>query len=131
MPTGQGVTFYVDNVALIGKARAWITKVIKFKYILVGFGVGWLMYSILTILKAPTLLFYGFVNGLIVWPHHAIPLFVGGMLGRYYFRKKFGERKWRAYAPILLAGYGCGVSLVGMVCVSIVLISKSISQVVF
>jgi hypothetical protein len=39
--------------------------------------------------------------------------------------------RWRAYAPILLAGYSCGVGLIGMTSIAIALISKSVSQVVF
>ena len=94
-------------------------------------GIGVVLYTILTLAGAPPLLFYGAVGGLMAWPHHAIPLFFGAMLSRYYFARKFGEKKWKAYAPILLAGYACGFSLIGMTSISIVLIAKSISQVVF
>jgi hypothetical protein len=53
------------------------------------------------------------------------------MLGRYYFRKRFLDVKWRAYAPILMAGYGCGVGLIGMTTVALKLISSAVKQTVF
>ncbi|MBM3277288.1 MAG: hypothetical protein FJY95_04305, partial [Candidatus Handelsmanbacteria bacterium] len=43
----------------------------------------------------------------------------------------FGEERWSSYAPILLAGYSCGVGLIGMTSIAVALISKAISQVVF
>ena len=89
------------------------------------------MYLILAALKAPTLFFFGFVGSLATWPHFVILQFAGALLGRFYFARRFGESKWRAYAPILLAGYYCGMGLIGMTSVSVVLISKAVSQVVF
>ena len=59
------------------------------------------------------------------------PQFLGAMLGRYYFRKRFGHVKWRAYAPILMAGYGCGVGLIGMTTVALKLISSAVKQTIF
>ena len=37
----------------------------------------------------------------------------GALLGRYYFLKKYGPM-WRQYAPVLLAGFSCGMGLCGM-----------------
>ena len=65
------------------------------------------------------------------WPHFAIPQFVGAILGRRVFRRRFGAVKWRAYEPILLAGYSCGMGLIGMTSIAIALISKAVSQIVF
>ena len=47
-------------------------------------------------------------------------------MGRYYF-----QPRWRAYAPILLAGYSCGMGLVGMSSIALALISKAVSSIVF
>jgi len=52
-------------------------------------------------------------------------------LGRYHFQKRFGEERWRAYTPILLAGYSCGMGLVGMSSIALALISKAVSSIVF
>lgn len=108
-----------------------LKDIIKPELIGAGFAVGGLMYLILAALKAPTLFFFGFVGSLATWPHFVILQFAGALLGRYYFARRFGESKWRAYAPILLAGYYCGMGLIGMTSVSVVLISKAVSQVVF
>ena len=100
-------------------------------YILAGFVVGGAMYMVLSALKAPTLVFFGFVGGLSQWPHFVLLMFAGAMLGRFYFAKRFGTAKWNAYAPILLAGYSCGMGLIAMTSIAVALISKAVSQVVF
>ena len=66
-----------------------------------------------------------------MWPHFVILQFAGALLGRYYFARRFGESKWKAYAPIILAGYSCGMGLIGMTSIAIALISKAVSSVVF
>jgi len=129
-PPSQGA-LYLDSLGVISRASAFILRIIRWQYILIGLGIGTVLYTILTLAGAPALLFYGCVGGVLAWPHHSIPLFIGAMLSRYYFARKFGEKKWKAYAPILLAGYACGSSLIGMTSIAIVLIAKSISQVVF
>ena len=73
----------------------------------------------------------GFIAGLGTFPHFVFPQFAGALLGRYYFRKRFGKERWRAYAPILLAGYSCGMGLIGMTAVGLVLISKAVSQIAY
>ena len=35
---------------------------------------------------------------------------VGAFIGRYFFFKKYGPM-WRQYAPVLLAGFSCGMGL--------------------
>ena len=108
-----------------------LADIIKPEYIIVGFVTGGLLYLALVAIKVPVLAFFGFVNGLAQWPHFVILNFAGAMLGRYHFQKRFGESKWNAYAPILLAGYSCGMGLIGMTSIAVALISKAVSQVVF
>jgi len=108
-----------------------VTEVIKWKVILTGFSAGWLIYIVLAVVGAPRLLFYGFASGVAMWPHMTIPMFFGAMLRRFYFERKFGVAKWRAYAPILLAGFSCGMGLVGMTSIAVALIAKSISPVIY
>ena len=57
--------------------------------------------------------------------------FVGAMIGRFYLEKRFGVERWYAYAPIVFAGYSCGVGLIGMTSIALALISKAVSQVIF
>ena len=108
-----------------------LLDIIKWEYVLAGLGVGGSIYLLLAAVKAPILLFFGFVGSLAGWPHFVILQFTGAMLGRFYFSRRFGELKWKAYTPILLAGYGCGMGLIGMTAISVALISKAVSQVVF
>ena len=89
------------------------------------------MYLLLSLLHLPIGIFYGMVGGISMMPHNAIPMFIGALFGRYFFSKRFGEKTWRSYTPILLAGYGCGVGLVGMAAVGLALIVKSVSQLIF
>lgn len=108
-----------------------LREVIKFRYIFMGLIVGTGVYSFLLLLGAPTLIFYGMVGGLSAWPMQVIPTFVGAVVGRAYMRKRFGAERWRAYAPILLAGYSCGMGLIGMTSIAIALIAKATRQIVF
>ena len=108
-----------------------LAKIVKPYYILTGVAVGGGMFFLLSALKIPTLVFFGFVGGLGQWPHFVVLTFAGALLGRYYFGKRFGESKWKAYSPIILAGYSCGMGLIAMTSIAIALISKAVSQVVF
>ncbi len=108
-----------------------LLDIVKFDYVAAGFVAGLAIYIILSALKAPILIFFGFVQGLNWWPHFVILQFAGALLGRYYFARRFGESKWQAYAPILLAGYSCGMGLIAMTSIAVALISKAVSQVVF
>jgi hypothetical protein len=111
--------------------KGLVTQIIRWEYIAAGLGFSGLLYRALGALGAPMGLFYGIVGGLGQWPHFAIPNFLGALLGRFYLRQRFGEERWSSYAPILLAGYSCGVGLIGMTSIAVALISKAISQVVF
>ena len=108
-----------------------LREVINFRYIFSGLVVGTVVYSFIVLIGAPTLIFYGIVGGLYSWPMYTIPTFLGAIMGRYYLRRRFGAERWRSYAPILLAGYSCGMGLIGMTSIAIALIYKATSQIVF
>jgi hypothetical protein len=114
-----------------GAGMELLSDIIKPNYVGAGFLTGGALFLVLTAIKVPTLVFFGFVNGLAQWPHFVILNFAGAVLGKFYFSKRFGESKWKAYAPILLAGYSCGMGLIGMTSIAVALISKAVSQVVF
>jgi hypothetical protein len=120
--------WYTVNRAGQGNA---LLSAINPHYIAAGAITSFLLYGIVWLAGLPILLFYGLVNGLIAQPYGAIPLFLGAMLGRFYFEKRFGKENWRAFAPVLVAGYYCGMGLIGMGAVSIALLSKSISALPF
>jgi hypothetical protein len=108
-----------------------LREVINFRYIFIGLIAGTILYTTNVLVGLPTLLFYGMVGGFYTWPMYTIPQFLGAVVSRSYLRKRFGAERWRMYAPILLAGYFCGMGLVGMVSVAIALISKATSQIQF
>ncbi len=110
---------------------SWMLDAIKVKYILGGLGGGFLLYSLISFLNWPIAFFYGIIGGISFLPHQAIPMFIGALLGRYYLSKKFGEKTWKSYAPILLAGYACGAGLLGMISAALALIAKVVTPLVF
>lgn len=109
----------------------FLEEIVKIEYILAGFTFGWAMYGLIALFKIPTIFFYGFVGGFGTWIHYTLPTFVGAVLGRYYFSRRFGEEKWKAFTPVILAGYGCGLGLVGMTAVAFALVAKATEQILF
>jgi hypothetical protein len=97
-------------------------------YVSCGVFFGVLAYAVLSVVGLPVLLVYGVVRGLgQSTPHGLILELAGALLGRYYFLKKFGTR-WRQYAPVLLAGFSCGMGLAGMFAMGCTLILKSLNR---
>ncbi len=99
----------------------------------IGIGAGFAVLSYIAVIAGglPVLFFYGLVNGTHTLPAYAIPQFIGAMLGRYYFQNRYGKENWRAYTPVLVAGYYCGMGLIGMAAVALALLSKSVSRLPF
>jgi hypothetical protein len=96
-----------------------------------GIGFGLLMYMVLSFFGLPVMLIYGVVRGLgQSTPHGLILEVAGALLGRYFFLKKYGP-KWRQYAPVLLAGFSCGMGLSGMFAMGFALIMKSLSHMAY
>jgi hypothetical protein len=93
------------------------------------FGMG--TYGLLTWLGWPIMLVYGFIRGLGMFPHIVLPQLLGGLLGRYYFAQRFGDKQWRRYTPVLAAGFSCGTGLIGMLAIAFALVSQSVSQMPF
>jgi hypothetical protein len=50
---------------------------------------------------------------------------LGALLGQYYFKKRMGLM-WRQYAPVLFAGFSCGMGLVGTLGIGVTFIFKSV-----
>ena len=114
-----------------GEGLANLQKILHVEYIGTGFAVGTAMFTVFGLLGIPTIIFYGFLTGIGQNAFMAFPQFLGAMIGRYYFQKRFGSLKWRSYAPILMAGYGAGVGLIGMTTVALKLISSAVKQTIF
>jgi hypothetical protein len=57
---------------------------------------------------------YGALGAMTGYPHTAVMIFLGAVLGRYVLAPKFGREAWTNYAPILAVGFAAGMGLVGM-----------------
>jgi hypothetical protein len=101
-------------------------------YVAIGLGFGLVTYIGLWMLSLPTLLMFGLVRGMgAATPGQILSEFIGALLGRYFFMKKFGVQRWRQMAPVVLAGWLCGLGLMAMASVGIALIAKSISTLLY
>lgn len=99
--------------------------------ILIGLASAVLLYSALSFFGLPVLLVYGMIRGLDqATPEVIVPQFLGALLGRYYFAKRFGAN-WPQYRVVFFAGYGCGVGLIMMLSLGLVFMSKSVFQSVY
>ena len=96
------------------------------EYLFLGLGGAVGLYAALSFFGLPVLLVYGVIRGLDQsLPHVILPQFLGALLGRYYFRRKFGEQ-WPHYIIVFFAGYMAGEGLVAMFSLGTVFISKSV-----
>jgi hypothetical protein len=111
--------------------KSWLLDAIKFPLIIGGFSLGIIIFILFNLLGFPVLLFYGFIRSFGALSPFLIPEILGALLGRFYLAKRFGKETWRQYAPVIAVGYACGIGLIGMVCVSIALISKAVSPLPF
>lgn len=99
--------------------------------VLSGLGFGVVTYAVLSLFGLPILLIYGIVRGLgQSTPHGLILEVIGALMGRFFFLKRYGKQ-WRQYAPVLLAGFSCGMGLTGMFAMGFTLILKSLSSTAF
>lgn len=112
-------------------AHSIMEGILSLPKIISGFGLAAATYTIIMIAKGPLSLFYGFMQGWAGLPMGSYLLFAGAMLNRLYFYKRFGEQRWRRYAPVLIAGYGCGMGLIAMTSIAVSLVVSTISAVVY
>jgi hypothetical protein len=103
-------------------------EALKWPYIAGATSAGLVVYSCLAWAGAPVMFSYGLVRGLGGGLAAGMfPQVLGAFLGKYYFEKRFGLQ-WRQYAPVLLAGFSCGMGLVSMFSLGCVLVSKAVFQ---
>ena len=114
----------------VGDHESFIVEAVRWEYIASGSIVAIVLYTIVRLAGAPIGFFYGMIAGVGLWPHYAIPMFCGALVGKFVLAKRFGEKKWKSYAPILLAGYAAGMALVAMACTAIALLARSITEMV-
>ena len=104
----------------------WLLSAIKPMVIGGSLGGAFVLYWILGAFRVPVMWFYGLLGGFGAATTGAFPTFLGAMLGRYYFARRFGMHRWQLYVPVLLAGYACGQGLVGMAGIALAIVLKSV-----
>jgi len=117
-------TLLLQSATLEGNSPFF--QALNIDYMSIGLALGSITYVILAFFKLPIMLIYGVVRGLgQSTPHGFMLELAGAFLGRYYFIKKYGL-SWRQYAPVLLAGFSCGMGLMGMLAMGFTLIMRSL-----
>ena len=122
-------TLLLQSATLEGNSPFF--EALKVDYMAIGMGMGVFTYWGLAALKLPVMLIYGVIRGLShSSPHGMVLEIIGALLGRYYFIKKYGLA-WRQYAPVLLAGFSCGMGLMGMLAMGFTLILRSLRSLAY
>ncbi len=122
-------TLLLQSATLEGNSPFF--QALKLSYVFWGLGLGILTYWVLAALNLPIMLIYGVTRGLGQTTPHGIFLeVIGALLGRHYFIKKYGM-KWRQYAPVLLAGFSCGMGIMGMLGMGFTLIMRSLGRLAY
>ena len=113
------------------RSDAWMLEAIRPNFIAASFATGMLAFGVIRLLGLGSMWFYGLAAGVGALPHDCLPRLVGALLSRFYFSRKIGRETWRNYAPVLLAGYSCGMGLIGVFCVAVALISTAVTHLPF
>ncbi|MCC5844587.1 MAG: peptide transporter [Verrucomicrobia bacterium] len=101
-------------------------------YIGWGVGLGCLAFALMGWFALPVFLIYGVVRGLNqTLPFMVIPQFFGALLGRFYFQRKFGAKKWRQMIPVIFAGFSCGMGLIAVFALGFVFLKGSVISLPF
>jgi len=104
--------------------QSLLLQAIKPMTIGISMVVGVVLYSGFAAVGIPAGVFYGMIGGVCIPTHAGLPLLLGMLLGKFYFRRKFGEKKWKRYLPVAAAGFSCGMGLAGMVAVALSMIAQ-------
>ncbi len=103
----------------------------KWLYVYVGLGSGIVLFGAMSWIGAPVFLAYGFIQGMgETIPHVLFLQFFGALVGRYYFYKRKGLL-WRQYAPVVTAGFACGMGLIATLGVGISFLTKAVIKLPF
>ncbi len=107
-------------------------QALNISYIGWGLGLGVAGFSIMGGLGLPIFLMYGVIRGLNqTLPFMVIPQFLGALLGRFVFQRRYGAKRWRQIIPVLFAGFSCGMGLVGTLALGFVFLQNSVIDVPF
>jgi hypothetical protein len=111
---------------LPGEAGGPFQQAFRPEFLAVGLALALGVFGLLQHFGLPIFLVYGVVRGFDQsLPHAIIPMFIGALLGRFVFRRQFGEN-WPRYRIVFAAGFSAGVGLVTMLSLGIVFMTKSV-----
>ena len=99
------------SATLGNEAESLFYEAVKWEWIAGGFGFAGGAFALLSWLRLPVSLVYGFVRGIQGLPHMLIPEMAGALLARFVLERRFGQERWRQFAPVLFAGFACGMGL--------------------
>jgi hypothetical protein len=103
----------------------------NWKYVGAGGAIGFGSLVLLSALGLPTLLVFGLVRGMgLALPGALVFQFLGAIFGRFYLKKRFGSM-WMKYAPVILAGYSCGMGLMAMLAIAFSILQKMMAPLIF
>ncbi len=108
-----------------------LLEALKVPVIAGSFGVGMVVYFFLWLFGLPLAFFYGLIGGVGAPLHAGLPLVLGALLGRFYFKRKFGEIQWGRIIPVVAAGFACGMGLSGMLAVAAAIVSQCTRELPF
>ncbi|MCG3148804.1 MAG: hypothetical protein PCFJNLEI_02251 [Verrucomicrobiae bacterium] len=92
-----------------------------------AFSFTMIAFVLLSTFSLPIMAIYGFVGGVGNMPHGFVCILIGALIGKFYFHKKFGQKRFLQITPVLAAGYGTGVGLIALIGVAINLIVSAVS----
>lgn len=113
------------------EGNSYLLQALKPNIIFIAGGGAAIAYFVFTIFRLPITLIYGFIRGLGFLPLQIIPEVIGAVIAQFYLIPRFGAKQWKLYATVLMAGFSAGMGLIGMACVAIAMIQKSVSQLPF
>jgi hypothetical protein len=103
----------------------------KWQWFGAGIASGIGSFILLSVFSLPTLVIFGLVRGLgESFPGILVMQIAGAIVGRYYIRRRMGDQ-WLKYAPVLMAGFSCGMGLVAMVAVAFTILTKMMAPLLF
>ncbi|HOZ48386.1 MAG TPA: hypothetical protein PK468_17380 [Candidatus Hydrogenedentes bacterium] len=122
-------SLWVDST--VSGGQAWIKEALDPALMIGACLAGFGLFGLVKLIGIPIGFFYATIGGVSVFPHMALPMLLGAILRRRVFEPKYGVERWSRMAPLLLAGYGCGMGLVAMISIAFSLISKAIVRLPF
>ncbi len=119
---GQGLVW---ASTLPGEVLNPFREALRLDYLGGGFLMATGLYALLAHLNLPVFFLYGLIRGLDQsLPHAVIPTVIGAFLGRFIFRRLYGDR-WPQYRIVFAAGFGAGMGLITMLALGFVFMTKS------